>query len=142
MLKFCTSFFDTKFWWKALFLVFVYIIAFIVLIFKTLLIGSCSLYAQQLKQAQEICQRYTFSVSRCNFFTSLILTTWEIPVEYSLITDLLFSLRIQWRLSTILKASSKTVWSNVFWYVKVCIFWRCIQYTIHWEKTKILKKVP
>ena len=24
----------------------------------------------------------------------------------------------------------KSVWSNVFWYVKVCICWKCIQYTI------------
>ena len=24
----------------------------------------------------------------------------------------------------------KSVWGNVFWYVKVCIFWKCIQYTI------------
>ena len=27
-----------------------------------------------------------------------------------------------------------------FWYVKVCIFSKCIQYTIHWDKTQILKK--
>ena len=45
---------------------------------------SCSLYAQPLKQAQENYQKYTlkdnlmigsFSISCCNFFTSLILTT-------------------------------------------------------------------
>ena len=29
-------------------------------------------------------------------------------------------LRIHWRLSTILEASNKSVWSNIFWYVKVC----------------------
>ena len=51
-------------------------------------------------------------------------------------------LRIHWRLSTILKTSNKSVWSNVFWYVDVCIFWKCIQYTIHWDKTQILKKNP
>ena len=28
----------------------------------------------------------------------------------------------------ILKASNKSVWSNVFSYVKICIFWKCIQY--------------
>ena len=48
---------------------------------------------------------------------------------------------IHWGLSTILKTSNKRVWSNVFWYVKVCIFWMCIQYTIHWDKTHI-KKIP
>ena len=53
-----------------------------------------------------------------------------------------FSWRIHWRLSTILKRSNKSVWSNVFWYVKVFIFWKCIQYTIHWDKTQILKKFP
>ena len=51
-------------------------------------------------------------------------------------------LRIHWRLSTVLKTSNKSVWSNVFWYVKVCIFWKCIQYTIHWDKTQMLKKFP
>ena len=28
------------------------------------------------------------------------------------------------------------------WYVKVCIFWKCIQYTIHWDKLQILKQFP
>ena len=51
-------------------------------------------------------------------------------------------LKIQWRLSTILETSSKSVWSNIFWYVKICIFWKCIQYTIHWDNTQVLKKFP
>ena len=50
-------------------------------------------------------------------------------------------LKIRWTLSTILK-SSKGVWSNVFWYVKACIFWKCIQYTIHWDKTNFKKDFP
>ena len=41
-----------------------------------------------------------------------------------------------------LKTSSKSVWSNAFWYEKVNTFWRFIQYTIHWDKTQILKKFP
>ena len=40
------------------------------------------------------------------------------------------------------KNMQKSVWSNVFWYVKLCIFWKCIQYTIHWDKTNMLKKFP
>ena len=48
--------------------------------------------------------------------------------------------RIHERLLTILKIGNKGVWRNVFWYVKICIFWKCIQYTIHSHKTKILKK--
>ena len=49
-------------------------------------------------------------------------------------------LKIHWRRLTILETSNKSLWSNVFWYVKVCIFWKCIQYTIHGDKTQILKK--
>ena len=51
------------------------------------------------------------------------------------------NLRIHWRLSTVLKTSNKGVWSNVFWYVKVFIFWKCIQHTIHWDKTQMLKRI-
>ena len=50
-------------------------------------------------------------------------------------------LRIQWRFSRILKASNKSAWSNVFWYFKVYIFCKFIQYTIHWDKTQMLKKI-
>ena len=42
-----------------------------------------------------------------------------------------FSLRIHWRLSTILKTSNKIVWSNAFWYVKAYIFCKFIQYSTH-----------
>ena len=35
-----------------------------------------------------------------------------------------------------------SVWSNVFWYVKVGTFWKCIEHTIHWDKTQMLKKFP
>ena len=51
------------------------------------------------------------------------------------------SFKIHWRYSTI-ETSNKSVWSNVFWYVKVWINWKCVQYTIHWDKTQILKKIP
>ena len=40
------------------------------------------------------------------------------------------------------KNKQKSLWSNVFWYVKVCIFWKCIQYAIHWDKTQMLKTFP
>ena len=52
------------------------------------------------------------------------------------------SLKIHWRLLTILKTINKILWFNVFQHVKVCIFWKCTQYTIHWDKTKMLKKFP
>ena len=51
-------------------------------------------------------------------------------------------LRIHWRLSAIIKTNNKSVWSNVFWYVTVFVFWKCIQYAIHWDKTQMLKKIP
>ena len=36
------------------------------------------------------------------------------------------------------KNNQKSVWSNVFWYVKVCIFWKFIHYAMHWDKTQML----
>ena len=38
------------------------------------------------------------------------------------------------------KNKRKSVWSNVLWYVKVCIFRKYIQYTIHSDKTQMLEK--
>ena len=43
-------------------------------------------------------------------------------------------LEIHWRLLKTLKTKKKSVSSNVFWYVQVHIFWKCIQYTIYWDK--------
>ena len=57
------------------------------------------------------------------------------------LTYTLSSLRIYWRLLMILKTSNKSVWRNDFWYLKVCIFWKCIRYTIHWDKTQMLKNL-
>ena len=67
----------------------------------------------------------------CNYFVTIL---------YKQIVTKCCKLRIHWGLSTILKTNNKNVWSIVFLYVKVCIFWKCIQYTIHWDKTQILKK--
>ena len=52
------------------------------------------------------------------------------------------TLRIHWGFPTILKTGNKSICSNVFWYVKVYIFWKFIQYTIHWDKTQMLKRIP
>ena len=38
------------------------------------------------------------------------------------------------------KNKQKSVWSNVFWYVKVCIIWKFTQYTLLWDKTQMSKK--
>ena len=55
-------------------------------------------------------------------------------------------LRIFWRLSTILSTGNKSVQSNLFWYVTVCIFWKCIQYNRNLKKIslgqKTLRKIP
>ena len=40
------------------------------------------------------------------------------------------------------KNKQKIAWSNVFWCVRVRVFWKCIQYSIHWDKTQMLKKIP
>ena len=37
------------------------------------------------------------------------------------------------------KNQQKSVLINIFWYVKVCIFWKCIQDIIRWDKTQMLK---
>ena len=52
------------------------------------------------------------------------------------------SLRIHWRLLTILKINNKSAWSDVFWYVKIFIPWKFIQYTKHWDKTHMSKNFP
>ena len=39
------------------------------------------------------------------------------------------------------KSKQKSVRSNVFWSVEVCIFWKFTQYTRHRGKTKMFKKI-
>ena len=84
----------------------------------------------------------TFSYEYCEIFKNcfLYITTLETTSFHSKLLWKKLVLRIHWSLSTILKTSNKSVWSNVFWYVEVCIFWKCIRYTIHWDKIQILKK--
>ena len=35
----------------------------------------------------------------------------------------------------------KSIWNNAFWYAKVYIFWKFIQYPMHWDKIHV-KKIP
>ena len=35
----------------------------------------------------------------------------------------------------------ESIWTNVFWYVKVYIFWKIIQCTINWDNTKMLQNI-
>ena len=61
--------------------------------------------------------------------------------RWSFICEVFFHVNIiKYTLSVILKTSNKNAWSNIFWYVKVYIFWKFIQYTIYWDETQILKK--
>ena len=39
------------------------------------------------------------------------------------------------------KNKQKNVWGNVFWYVKVHIFWKCILYAIDWDLNTIVKNI-
>ena len=39
------------------------------------------------------------------------------------------------------KNKQKSVWGFAFWHVKLCIFWTCIRYTMHWYKTQMLKTI-
>ena len=70
-------------------------------------------------------------------FFKIILLVFLIQHSYQYIL-----LRIHWRLSMISKKSNKSIWRNVFWYARICIFWKCIQCTIHGAKTQMLKKLP
>ena len=49
--------------------------------------------------------------------------------------------RIHWIGFRRFNKKQKSVWSNVFWYVKVCIFWKCIQYKYIEAKHKCQKSV-
>ena len=40
------------------------------------------------------------------------------------------------------KSKQKSVWSNAFWYVKVYIFWKFIQHSIHSDEIQTLQKFP
>ena len=62
---------------------------------------------------------------------NMITTSGKQYVIKSLSGKITAAFKIYWNLSTILKRSSKNVWSNVFWYVKIYIFWKFIQYTMH-----------
>ena len=53
-----------------------------------------------------------------------------------------FVVQVTFKDIAILETSNKSVWSNIIWYVKACILWKYIQYTIHLDKTQILKKLP
>ena len=55
-------------------------------------------------------------------------------------SDFDMTIRTHWRFSKILKASNKSMWSSIFWCVKVYIYRKFIKYTIHWDKTQMLKK--
>ena len=55
--------------------------------------------------------------------------------------DFLKNLRIHSKLATILETRNKGLRSNIFWYVKVYIFCKFIQYTIQWDNTQIVKNL-
>ena len=60
---------------------------------------------------------------------------------YELPHELPNDLRNNWSFLTI-KNKQKSAWSNVFWYIKVCLFWKCIQCTIHWDTMQMSKNFP
>ena len=51
-------------------------------------------------------------------------------------------LRITLKTFDDLKNKKNSAWSNVFWYVKKCILWKCIQYTIHSHIKHKCQKFP
>ena len=73
-----------------------------------------------------------FSVDFKNIFVQNS-SLWLLPFISHYVTDTLKAFGD-------LKNRQKSLWSKVFWYEKVCIFWMCFHYTIHWDKTKMLKR--
>ena len=67
---------------------------------------------------------------------------WELFWESNIFNNILtWRLKAKhWRLPTNFNNQKNSVWNNVFWHIKMCIFWKCIQYSIHWDKTRISKK--
>ena len=53
-----------------------------------------------------------------------------------------YALRLHWKLSTILKASTKLYEVMFFCDVKVYISWKFIQYTIPWDETQLITRAP
>ena len=66
----------------------------------------------------------------------------QIPFQHLVKQRKYFSLMIHWRLSTISKTSNKNVCSNVFWYVKVYIFGKFLNCTLHWDNRNVKEKFP
>ena len=108
------------------------------------------------RQGQTLSKPTTLSPSmQLNFASNKSLPTWFHSLQGNVLANWMFffvffvcsphlrlkTLRIRRTLSTILKTRKRSVWSNVFWYAKVCIFWKCIQYSIHWDITQMLKKI-
>ena len=75
-----------------------------------------------------ICSQRVQVLSRHNLNSSL---SWNFSYMIKFAFSDLTTVKYTLKLSTIFKTSNKSVWSNVFWYVKVCIFWKCIQYPMH-----------
>ena len=98
----------------------------------------------------ENCEEY---LSTSDFTYHYCYSLFLLPILFTRVGNFLLSLKFSLKLSffflkdTLLafnnfKNKQKIAWSNDFWYVKVRIFWKCIQYTIHWDKTQMLKKYP
>ena len=63
---------------------------------------------------------------------------WPSPLSLSLYSTFKDTLKV----FNDFKNKHKSVWSNVFWYLKVCIFRNYTWYVVHWVKTNMLKKFP
>ena len=67
--------------------------------------------------------------------------TWIFHITQNIFMRKVFSFKNTLKVFSNFRNKQKSVWSKVFWYVKACIFWKCIQYTIHWDKTQTMDKI-
>ena len=103
---------------------------------------KCFLFHLKSSFPSQDIQMFVFSSFPLLFFIDLCFRGWSKKnlKVYDVISFLNKNLKIHRKLSTILKISKKMYEVMLFWYVKVHIFWKFIQCTIHWDKTQILKK--
>ena len=106
---------------------------------KTVPFGGVHKFSKDIKiktimPIDQVCYRnsthwshLTFTFFSLNQLLTQLSKKSEIPLSVSFSQR---SLRIHWRVSTILKTSNKVYEVVPFWCVKIGTFWKCIQYTI------------
>ena len=93
------------------------------------------------RDAWTSCSNETYSKTFLKLKSLLLISTiLSSPLLSSQILIPVFLVKHTLKTFDYFKNKQKSVSSNVFWYVKICILWEPIQYIIHCHKTQMLKK--